>query len=130
LYSEITQQGYTYYKNGEVLNAASQSPHGSFKLRFNSIAASALDSMKELPPGNSFPQGSVIVKEVTGSGGVSLYAVMKKDAASESSASGWVWAELNTDGTAHYSTANKGIGCTGCHSESPHRDLVRTFDLH
>jgi hypothetical protein len=130
LYSEVKAAGYTFYQNGAVIPAASQSPHGPFRLRFNAVAQSALDSTGELPAGSSFPNGSIIVKEIQSGGNTSLYSVIKKDPSNGNAASGWIWAEFNTDGSAHYSTGKKGDGCTGCHSTSPNRDLVRTFDLH
>ena len=130
LYSEIGQSGYSYYRNGNILSAASQSPHGSFKLRFNSTALAALDSTGKLPSGGVFPSGSIIVKDVYSGNNLSLYAVMKKDPSNSSSGSGWLWAEYETDGTAKFSVSKRGNGCISCHSGTPNRDLVRTFDLH
>lgn len=130
LYNEVMQADTTYYQNGNVLSGAAASPHGSFRLRFNSIAAGALDINGELPAGNTFPDGSLIVKEIISGGEISLYAVMKKDLSSNSAASGYLWAEYQTNGTVVFSAAKAGSGCIGCHSESPNRDLVRTFDFH
>ena len=130
LFSEINSNGFTYYQNGDVLSGAAPSPHGSFKLRFNSIAAAALNSSGELPVGSSFPTGSILVKEVISGNSISLYAVMKKDPSHPNAGSGWVWGEYNIDGTALFSTGKKGNGCVSCHGESPNRNLVRTFDLH
>ena len=130
LFSEISASGYTYYQNGNVLNGVSPSPHGSFKLRFNATAFAALDSTGELPSGNSFPSGSIIVKEIQSGAAISLFAVMKKDPGSGNSGSGWLWAEFKPDGSTVVSTGEKGSGCVGCHSGSPNRDLTRTFDLH
>lgn len=130
LYSEVKAGGYSYYQNATLLSAAAASPHGSFKLRFNSTAQAALDSTGELPSGHTFPHGSIIVKEIYSGSSLNLYAVMKKDPSNGNAGSGWVWAEFNTDGSAHFSTGKKGDGCISCHSNSPNRDLVRTFDLH
>lgn len=130
LYAEITAGGYTYYQNGNLLSGVSPSPHGSFKLRFNATALAALDSTGELPTGNSFPTGSIIVKEIYSGNSINLYAVMKKDPTNENAGSGWMWAEFNTDGSAAFSTGEKGDGCVSCHSGTPNRDLTRTFDLH
>ena len=100
-------------------------------MHINSIAQSALDSTGKLPAGNSFPSGSVIVKEVysSASGSINLYAVMKKDPANAVSGSGFHWAEFKVDGSASFSTGKKGDGCIGCHSNSSNRDLIRIFDL-
>ncbi|HRC33281.1 MAG TPA: cytochrome P460 family protein [Bacteroidia bacterium] len=123
LIDEVNSSGYTYYQNGTLLSGVSPSPHGSFKLRFNNIAKAAL-------VGNSFPTGSIIVKELFVGTTLDQFAVMKKDASNANAGSGWVWAEFKPDGTVTYSAANKGSGCIGCHSGTPNRDLIRTFDLH
>ena len=130
LYDETKMGSYSYYQNGDTLAGASSSPHGSFKLRFNSTAAAALDSTGELPSGSSFPTGSILVKEIFSGNSIDLLAVMKKDPSDGNAGSGWIWAEFNTDGSAKFSTGKKGDGCISCHSTSPHRDLVRTFDFH
>nr|MBP7438447.1 cytochrome P460 family protein [Bacteroidia bacterium] len=128
--SEIRNGSYSYYQNGNTLSAASPSPHGSFKLKFNSTALAALDSTGELPSGATFPNGSVIVKEVVSGSGVTLLAVMKKEPSNANAGSGWMWAEYEPDGSTVFSVGKKGDGCIGCHSGSPNRDLVRSFDLH
>lgn len=130
LIDEANSSGYTYYQSGTLLSGVSPSPHGSFKLRLNNIAKAALDSTGELPVGNSFPAGSVIVKEIFSGNTIDQFAVMKKDASNANAGNGWVWAEFKPDGTVTYSAANKGSGCIGCHSGTPNRDLIRTFDLH
>lgn len=134
LYNAISStSGYTYYVGTPGITAGvGNSPHGFERVRFNSIAQAALDSTGKLPAGASFPTGSIIVKEIysSASGGLNLYAVMKKDPASNNSGSGYLWAEFKTDGSAVFSTSKKGDGCISCHSGSTNRDLVRTFDLH
>ena len=130
LFEELSSGTYSDYQGGIILSAASPSPHGSFKLRFNATATSALDTTGEIPSGNSFPSGSVIVKDVYDGTTLKLHAVMKKDPGSTNSGSGWLWAEYNTDGSVIFSTGKKGDGCISCHSGSPNRDLTRTFDLH
>ncbi|MDQ3047815.1 MAG: hypothetical protein M3R27_09735 [Bacteroidota bacterium] len=125
LFDLIEQSAGTgYYQNGNILPAAGNSPHNSFKLRFNSIALSALDSLGELPAGSIFPDSSLVVKEVTVGGSLSEYAVMYKHKGS------WVWGEYRTNGDVIYSIGNKGAACISCHSEPINRDLTRTFDLH
>ncbi len=130
LYGEITAGGFTYYQSGNLLSGVSPSPHGSFKLRFNSTAFAALDSTGELPTGSSFPTGSIIVKEIFSGSNINLYAVMKKDPSNGNAGRSWVWAEFNTNGSAAFSASKKGDGCISCHSGSTNRDLTRTFDLH
>lgn len=134
LYNAISSvSGYTYYIGTPGITAAAgNSPHGFERVRFNATAQAALDSTGKLPVGSTFLAGSIIVKEIYSSatGGLSLYAVMKKDASNSNVANGYVWAEYNTNGTVAYSASNKGAGCVSCHSGSTNRDLVRTFDLH
>ena len=130
LFNLVTQGGYIYYQGGAILPAASPSPHGPFKLRFNATAFAALDTSGELPAGNSFPTGSILVKEFYSGSNLSQYAVMNKDPANANAGNGWVWAEFSPSGAVVNSTSNKGSGCIGCHSSAPARDLVKTFDLH
>jgi hypothetical protein len=130
LFIEMNEAGYKYYRSGAILNAASESPHGSFKLRFNNIAWSALDNSGKLPVGQTFPEGSIIVKEVYTNNKLFIYAVMKKEPSDPNAVLGWIWAEYRPDGSPAFSLSGKGVPCTGCHSESLNRDYVRVFDLH
>ena len=133
LFALIGQTGYTYYTGTPGITAGvGNSPHGFERVRFNAIAQSALDSLGKLPVGNSFPTGSVIVKEIytSATGTNNQFAVMKKDPSSSVAGNGYEWAEFKKDGTVTFSTGKKGDGCISCHSNSPNRDLIRTFDLH
>lgn len=130
LFTELDAGTYQYYQNGATLPPASASPHGSFRLRFNDIASSSLDNSGELPVNSTFKEGSIIVKEVYRNNELSLYAVMKKATTDPSAANGWLWAEYALDGIAVFSINQKGTSCTNCHSETPNRDFVRTFDFH
>jgi hypothetical protein len=122
---ELVQQtaGSGYYQSGAVLAPAGNSPHGSFKLRMNSKAQTALNSSGELPAGSKFADSSLIVKELQGAGAIQ-YAVMYKNGKS------WAWAEFSSSGEPVYSVTSNGSSCIPCHSVSPNRDLTRTFDLH
>ncbi len=130
LFDEVSSTNYAFYQSGTVLAPAAPSPHGSFRLKFNGIALSALDSTGELPVGGVFPTGSLIVKEIQSGGSTNLLAIIKKDPGNGNAGSGWLWAEYSPNGDATFSVGKKGDGCTGCHGGSPNRDLVRTFDLH
>lgn len=134
LYSAISSaSGYTYYRATPTITSAQEnSPHSFERVRFNSIAASSLDSSGKLPVGSNFLNGAIIVKEIYTSinGSINQFAVMKKDPTNNGASNGYLWAEFKTDGTVTYSTANKGKDCTGCHSGSTNRDFIRTFDLH
>lgn len=131
LYNEISDAGaYTYFQNGALLPGISPSPHGAFKLRFNTQAQSVLDTSGEIPIGTKFPEGAVLVKEVYTGSSISLLVVMKKDSKHANSANGWLWAEYTNDGSADYAVSKKGEACIGCHNGAPNRDFTRTFDLH
>ncbi len=130
LFDQVNAGGYTYFNNGDLLSGAPPSPHGSFKLRFNATAQSALDSTGRLPAGSTFPNGSIIVKEIFSGSSISLLAVMKKDPSNTNAGAGWLWAEYRTNGDVAFDISKKGDGCISCHSGTPNRDLTRTFDLH
>ncbi|MCE3226645.1 MAG: Cytochrome [Bacteroidetes bacterium] len=116
---------HTYYKNDPaiVLNAAGNSPHGSFKLRANSIAFKAMNDNGKLPVNGTFPDGSFLVKDVLLNGELELYAYMYKRSGS------WLWGEVKKDGNFLYTQKNAAI-CTSCHNQPGHRDLVVTFNYH
>lgn len=114
---------FTYYQNSTgTVYSGSNGPHGDFKLKFNKIALTSLTDGGKLPSGGTFPNGSMVVKEVQQSG---IYALMYKRAGS------WLWAEINADGSVVYSVnKDAGAGCIGCHSQTGHRDLVVSFNFH
>ncbi|MDF2449843.1 MAG: hypothetical protein K0R26_2347 [Bacteroidota bacterium] len=117
------EEAFQYYKNDPAaVYSGSNGPHGAFKLKFNKIAQTALTDNGKLPAGNSFPDGSMVVKEVQHNG---MYALMYKRSGS------WLWAEINSDGSVAYSV-NKdgGAGCISCHSQGGHRDLVVSFNFY
>ncbi len=128
VYSDIAQ----YYTGTQVITEGLGGAHGFIKVRFNSVAASALDSTGKLPAGQVFPNGSVIVKEMysSASGGLNLFAIMKKDASNENSGSSWLWGEYKPGGDVVFSVTKKGNGCISCHSSPDNRDLTKVFDLH
>ncbi len=117
--------GKVYYQNSAILPPAGGSPHGNFRLRFNSKAASVLDGSLELPVGQTFPDSSLLVKEaLDNTNSLSIYAVMYKYKG------GWLWGEYYPGGNVIYSTSLNGPVCISCHSAGANRDLVRTFDEH
>lgn len=113
-----------YYQNGQILSPAGNSPHGTFRLWFNTTAYNVLDASLELPAGAVFPDSSLIVKQLLQSGVPAYYSVMyKRDG-------GWSWGEYYADGEVFYSVGKAGGACVSCHSQTPNRDMIRTFDLH
>lgn len=125
-----SDSGYTYYRNGDTLSGIAPSPHGEFKLRFNSIAKSVLDTNNELPVGGTFPENSMVIKEVYRSDELSLIITIQKQSNDPNAANGWLWVEFDTTGKVVHSITKKGKGCIGCHNTDANRDLLKTFDLH
>lgn len=125
--------GFTYYKNSDSIRVSSSpSAHNPyFRVRFNSIAQAALTDNGKLPAGGSFPDGSLIVKELYDApgGSLQLLAIMEKTSSNSASGNGYLWAEFDQDGKAVFSTSKKGNGCISCHSNSGNRDLARLFEL-
>ena len=131
LFDETSASDLRFYQNKDsILSPAGSSPHGSFKLKFNSIAVNQFGADGKLPAGGEFKDGSLIVKEVYTGGVLSLYAMMKKDSKSKFAGNGWLWAEYKPDGETVFSAGKKGDGCISCHSSGTHRDLTLSFDLH
>lgn len=133
LYNESkSTTGFTYYKNDATIKPKSnESPHSKyFRVRFNAIAQAALTDNGKLPAGSTFPEGSLIVKELYDSPTADLkfLAIMKKESANENAVDGWLWLEIKGDGGAYISSKEKGSQCVSCHSTND-RDYTRLFDL-
>lgn len=123
--------GLVFYRGKDTLyNPAGGSPHGTFKLKFNATAAAALGPDGKLPANSTFPEGSVIVKEIYANGALDLFAIMKKDSKSKFAAKRWVWGEYKPSGSTVYSVSKSGEACVQCHEGGTPRDLTRSFDLH
>src|SRR5262245_13127278 len=127
-------QSYTPFPNlsasstGTLTASAAHQP--VIRVSLNSVAAGALQNGR-LPAGASFPDGSIIFKEVIGTGGVvTVYATMYKERQNPLAGNGWLWAELRPNGEAEYSLRNRGAACTSCHAldRGPQNDFVRIFE--
>ena len=125
---------FTYYKNSsDTLIADAESPHTPFiRIRFNPKASSAMNSSMDKLLTSSFPDESMIVKEVYNQKGGPLvdYVIMYKLKNAANNGSGWVWSEISSNGNAEYSALRKGDQCVNCHSTNVNSDFVRTFGLH
>lgn len=99
------------------------------RVSMNATAFSALQN-GSLPTGTSFPDSSVIFKQIIMNGQTVLYAVILKDRQSPLSSNGWLWAEYQPNGSVAISVNNRGSGCIACHSreQGPQNDFVRTFE--
>ena len=125
LLDSCSQSYHKYYKNDATsLLSGAHGPHGTFKLRFNAIAFKALTNNGKLPVGGSFPEGSLIIKDIYNGGNLSLYAFMYKKSGS------WLWAEIKPNKEVLHSINDKETVCTGCHSQSGNRDLAVSFNFY
>lgn len=120
--------GFTWYKNSDAwLSKSSGSAHNydNLRTRYNASAATQLDETGKILANASFPEGSLVVKELSNSTSVSLYAILYKRSDSEfADANGWVWGYVNSDATVVTSAEDKGAGCNGCHGQSDNIDYM------
>jgi hypothetical protein len=127
-----TTIGFTYYKSSTtVLPSSNLGGHNKpFRVRFNAIAQAALTDNGKLPAGGSFPEGSLIVKEIYDAGGnnLQLLAIMEKATGNSAAGAGWLWAEYNPDSKVVISVEDKGSACVSCHSIDD-RDYGRLYEL-
>ncbi len=124
---------FIYYKNNPAIIPTSdetERAHDNFmRVRFNKIAASVLDSAGKLQKGSSFPDSSIIIKEIYSekNGPVDILAVMVKLKGAPNSAKDWLWAEYSPAGGVEYSVNKNGKVCVSCHRSGD--DYVRLFDI-
>jgi hypothetical protein len=121
--------GFTWYKNSaNSLEKSSGTGHNFdyLRTRFNTIAASGLDSNGKIKAGYTFPEGSLIVKDLEKKAGtVSRYAILyKKPGNANADAKGWVWGYIEADGDVAEPSANKGKSCINCHSQGGNIDYM------
>lgn len=115
--------GFTWYKNSDALLPKSNlSGHSEafLRTRFNTIASSKLDGSSKVQAGITFPEGSLIVKELySNQTTLSKYAILFKDSDHEyADSNGWVWGYVNADGSVVTSSSDKGSSCIACHSQN------------
>lgn len=126
---------YTVFPDADEFTAGrlngSEAHRPVIRVSLNATAAGALQNGR-LPSGGTFPDGSIVFKEIKSSATAptSLYAVMVKDRANSLAGNGWLWAEYGPTGSVTFSISNRGSACTSCHlrEQGPGNDLVRTFE--
>lgn len=124
---------YMWYKNDSAIVPTSEETeraHDNFmRIRFNQKASSVLDASGKLPEGKTFPDSSIIVKEIFSdkSKPAELLAVMVKMKDDNNAGKDWLWAEYTPAGETEYSVNKKGGVCIKCHT--PGDDYVRIFDI-
>lgn len=121
--------GFTWYNESDgLLPRSSGSGHAQafLRTRFNSIAATVLDTNGKVLPDTAFPNGSAIVKELFDDAStLALYAILlKKPSHPYADAEGWVWGYVQPDGEVREPSRNKGSACRGCHSQDGNVDLT------
>ena len=124
-----TTTGFVWYKNANTLlgkSSGSAHPQPFLRTRYNAIAASKLDASGKIVTGASFPEGSLIVKELhDNSTTLGRYAILyKKSSRADADAKGWVWGYINADGTVAESASKKGTACISCHSQADNIDYM------
>lgn len=117
--------GYVWYKFSDtLLPRSSGSGHGQpfLKTRFNAIAANYLDGNGKVINGTTFPEGSVIIKELyKADSTLDQYAILWKNQQSPSAdVNGWVWGYLKPNGTVVTAASSQGSTCINCHSQPGH----------
>ncbi len=126
------RSSWTYYRNNPALLARSPgSGHSEPQLRtqYNGRAATQLDASGRVRAGASFPDSSIIVKELYSGGIVTTVAVMMKLRGSpQASQGGWVWGYFDPTGAVRVSVNDRGAGCAACHA--PGIDFTRMNDSH
>lgn len=122
-------ENFTWYKNSDaLLNKSSGSAHTQpfLRTRYNSVAATQLDSNGKTIPGSTFPEGSLVVKELYDNATkLGRYAILYKDSESDvADSDGWVWGYINADGSVAETSGNKGNACKTCHSQEDNIDNI------
>ncbi len=121
--------GFVWFKfDNSILDKSSGSGHPfpHLRVRFNTIAATRLDSTGRIKSNALFPEGSLIVKELMNAEGeIQRYAILKKQAANEfADERGWVWGYINADASIAVPSSEKGASCINCHSQSGNIDYM------
>jgi hypothetical protein len=126
----LSTGGWTYYKNSQTPIVRESNPHpGSALVRYNPKAATQLDATGKVRASASFPDSSVIVKELYSGSTLRAFTVMLKLRGSASAGfDGWVWGEYLAGGGVQYSTSGRGAACSACHSVGI--DYTRMNDSH
>jgi hypothetical protein len=121
--------GFVWYKNTSTLlskSSGSGHPQTSLRTRYNSTAANKLDANGKIIANVTFPEGSLIVKELyENASSLTRYAILyKKSDSPFADAKGWVWGYINADGKVTEAASNKGKACISCHNQSDNIDYM------
>lgn len=132
LYSLVRgDPSWTFYKRSATPITRASQPHPESRalVRYNARAATQLDAAGKVRSGASFPDSSIIVKELSNGSTLVTYAVMMKLTGSMSAGpGGWIWAEFGPTGSVKFPAASRGSACTSCHVAGT--DYTRMNDSH
>jgi len=125
----LDSEGYQWFQfNDSLYEKSTGSGHNwpFLKTRYNSIAQSQLNSQGNIQSNASFPEGSVVVKELfADSSTIGRYALLWKNSNHKyADQNGWVWGYVNGDGTVAIPASQKGGSCISCHSQSENIDYM------
>jgi hypothetical protein len=115
--------GTVWYKNSDAFlgrTAKSGHPQPFMRTRYNAIAAAQLDASGKVKAGTTFPEGSVLTKDLVNTDKTLFgYALMwKRKSDPNADKDGWVWSELTSSGGVLIGISQKGSACISCHSNS------------
>ncbi len=122
-------EGFVWYKNTSALldkSPGSAHPQPLLRTRYNAIAAGRLDSDGKVLADATFPEGSLIVKELyENATTLGRYAILYKNSGSgDADTRGWVWGYINADGSIVDSASRRGRTCISCHSQAGNIDYM------
>ncbi|MGB1317844.1 MAG: cytochrome P460 family protein, partial [Flavobacteriales bacterium] len=120
--------GFVWFKNSdEWLPKSSGSGHNysGLRTRYNATAATQLDTEGKIRGNAAFPEGSLIVKELSNGTTVERYSILwKQSDNANADSNGWVWGYINADGSVATTAEDQGAICTGCHLQSDNIDYM------
>lgn len=132
----LTTPKAAFYKNSTDTIAGNSGGAHAAKILvwYNAKAATQRDAQGKVKSNPTFPDSSLIVKQIfTSTNATTAYAILfKLRKATNAGAGGWVWSEVNANGTPLASANTKGAGCSGCHSTGSglNFDYTRMNDSH
>ncbi|MBN4082097.1 cytochrome P460 family protein [bacterium AH-315-B15] len=117
-----------WFKNDAAIldkSAGSAHPQPQLRTGYNSTAASMLDADYRVQEGITFPDGSLIVKELYDGGTIDRWAILYKQSSNENAdLNGWVWGYINGNESVAAPSEDKGQSCITCHSQAGNIDMT------
>ncbi|MCI0437490.1 MAG: cytochrome P460 family protein [Gemmatimonadetes bacterium] len=124
--------GFSWFANStDTLQSSAGTGHieRRLRIRMNARAATQLDAQGYFRAGASFPDSSLIVKELyDATGRITTLAVMlKRRGDPNAAANDWLWGYFDGSGNVKFALSTRGSVCTSCHSSG--NDYTRANDL-